>query len=69
MADAPRRDLTGSGLSQRPSVLRLISLATLPFVVLATVSVWRGVRESESRVAEERIAVARAAALTADAAV
>src|SRR5207244_1323939 len=60
----PRAVASGS---QRPSVLRLIALATLPFVVLATVSIWRGVGRAEARVAAERIGLARATALSADA--
>ncbi len=52
------------GVSQRPRVLGLIALATLPVLLLAALSAWRGTREAEALVTRDRVALARAAALT-----
>jgi signal transduction histidine kinase len=53
--------------AQRRRVLRLIAAAALPLLLLATASAWRAIQDAESRVTEERVALARAAALVAGA--
>ncbi|MCC6174223.1 MAG: PAS domain-containing protein [Chloroflexi bacterium] len=52
-------------LSPRRRVLGIVTLASLPLIALALYGLWLGKASSEARVSEERIAVARAAALTA----
>ncbi|HEX8967628.1 MAG TPA: ATP-binding protein [Chloroflexota bacterium] len=49
---------------QRSRVLASIALGILPLLLLAAANLWRQVQEGEQRVAEDRIALARAAALT-----
>lgn len=51
-------------LGQRSWVLGTIAIANVPLLLLVTASLWLGIREAETRVAEERTALARAAAVT-----
>ena len=50
-------------MGQRRRVLGTIAVASLPLLLLAAVSAWRGVADAESSIVEERITLARAAAL------
>jgi signal transduction histidine kinase len=50
--------------SARPRVALLIVLTTLPLLLLTALIAWRGARDAESRVEEDRHALAEAAALT-----
>jgi hypothetical protein len=50
--------------SARPRVALLIVLTTLPLLLLTALIAWRGARDAESRVEEDRHALAQAAALT-----
>ena len=52
-------------VSERTRVFRIIALASLPLLILAAVNLWQSVGEAQERVSTERIALARAAALTA----
>ncbi|MFN8634039.1 MAG: ATP-binding protein [Chloroflexota bacterium] len=52
---------------QRRQVLRIVALASLPLVVLVVIGIMQGKVLAEARVAEERVAQAQAAALTANA--
>ena len=67
MADDHARDPATTARSQRPNVLGLIALAMLPLLLLAALSSWQTVRGAEARAADERIALANAAALRAGA--
>src|SRR6476620_6458389 len=66
MSDQLAPNPVAVGRSQRPRVLGLVAAAVIPLLLLAAVSTWRGIAEAESRVADDRVAVARATALTAD---
>lgn len=50
-------------MSHRARVLSIIAVATLPLAVMAAVLLWQDVRDSEDRIGEDRIALARASAL------
>jgi len=65
VSDASARAPSTPRLGQRPRVLALFALASLPLLLLAVVYLWRGVADAEAGVTEERIALARAAALAA----
>src|SRR5215217_5634033 len=65
VSDASARAPSRPRLGQRPRVLALFALASLPLLALAVVYLWRGVADAEAGVTEERIALARAAALAA----
>ena len=52
-------------VSERTRVFSIIALASLPLLILAAVNLWQSVGEAQERVSTERIALARAAALTA----
>jgi signal transduction histidine kinase len=52
-------------MSERARVFSIIALASLPLLLLAAVNLWQSVGEALDRVSTERIALARAAALTA----
>lgn len=56
-------------MSERARVLGIIALASLPLLLLGGLNLWQGVSESQERVNAERVALARAAALTASQAV
>src|SRR5205823_8725210 len=49
---------------RRSRILISIAIGILPMVVLAAANLWRQVQEGEQRVEQDRIALARAAALT-----
>jgi len=53
--------------SQGPWLLGLVLFSSLPFLLLAAVSVWRAERSEAERVRETRVALAHSAAQTADA--
>src|SRR5437773_401125 len=52
------------GNPRRSRILVSIAIGILPMVVLAAANLWRQVQEGEQRVEQDRIALARAAALT-----
>jgi hypothetical protein len=51
--------------NQRQTVLRIVALASFPLIVLVIVGIVQGKSLAEARVAEERVALAQAGALTA----
>ncbi len=53
------------GVSERTRVFGIIALVSLPLLLLAAVNLWQSVGEAQDRVSTERVALARAAALTA----
>ena len=53
------------GVSERRRVFGIIALVTLPLLILAGVNLWQSVGTALERVGTERVALARAAALTA----
>ena len=53
------------GVSERTRVFGIITLVSLPLLLLAAVNLWQSVGEAQDRVSTERVALARAAALTA----
>src|SRR5438045_7652367 len=48
----------------RSRILAAIAIGVLPLVLLAAANLWRQVQQGEQRVADDRVALARAAALT-----
>ena len=48
----------------RSRILAAIAIGVLPLVVLAAANLWRQVQQGEQRVADDRVSLARAAALT-----
>jgi signal transduction histidine kinase len=61
-ADSEREPSSG-GPSHRTRVLGILALAGLPLLLLAAVSLSQGVADVEAQIAEERVDLARAAAL------
>ena len=53
-------------MSQRASVLRIILLSTLPLVLLAAIWVWLAAAAERERIVDQRLALARAAALVVE---
>jgi signal transduction histidine kinase len=53
------------GLWQRRQVLWIVTLASLPLIVLVLAGIWQGKVRAEQQVADERIGLAHAGALTA----
>lgn len=47
-------------------VLGVIALPALPLMIVAAILLWRSTGEAEATIAEDRVGLARAAALTAD---
>ena len=64
LAGPPSR-ATGRTLTQRRDVVLIVVAASLPLILLVLLGILQGKALAESRVAEERIALARAGALTA----
>src|SRR6266545_7452592 len=64
MAGQDSTNTRAKPVSQRLRVLGAIALGVLPLVLLAAANLGRQVQEGERRVGEDRIALARAAALT-----
>jgi signal transduction histidine kinase len=52
------------GVSRRRQVLWIVALASVPLIVLVLAGIWQGKVRAERQVAEERIGLARAGALT-----
>src|SRR6188474_1729908 len=74
MHDAPNRDdpvqtedRASRSPSQRRQVIRIVAAASVPLIVLVLIGIVQGKVLAEARVAEERIALAQAGALTANA--
>src|SRR5688572_13860495 len=53
--------------NQRRLVLRIVAVASVPLIVLVVIGIVQGKALAEARVAEERVALAQAGALTATA--
>jgi signal transduction histidine kinase len=53
--------------SQRPRVLGLIALVTLPLVALSVLTLWQDYRDERAQIAADRVRLAQAAALALDA--
>ncbi len=64
LADDTNSNLPARPRSQRLRLLAMIAVGVLPLVLLAAANLGRQVQEGERRVSDERIALARAAALT-----
>lgn len=64
---APHPQAGAPAWGQRRHVLRIVALASLPLIVLVVIGIVQGKVRAEARVAEERVAQAQAAALTANA--
>src|SRR6266511_5520375 len=64
LADDTNSNLPARPRSQRLRLLAMIAVGVLPLVLLAAANLGRQVQEGERRVGEDRIALARAAALT-----
>ena len=64
---ADTSDTVGPRLGQRRRVLGTIALAALPLLLLAALSLWQSVADLEASIVEQRVDLARAAALAADA--
>jgi signal transduction histidine kinase len=65
MNDGTDRAPVGRSLTQRRDVIVIVAAASLPLIVLVVVGILQGIALAERRVAEERIALARAGALVA----
>ena len=61
----PMSGAVGRSLTQRRDVVLIVVAASLPLIVLVVIGILQGKALAEARVAEERIALARAGALTA----
>ncbi|MBM2809352.1 MAG: hypothetical protein HW416_111, partial [Chloroflexi bacterium] len=59
--------MDGGPLSYRSRIVRAVALAAVPLMAFAAVVLWRDARAEESRTADDRIALARAAALLTEA--
>ncbi|MCC6178863.1 MAG: sensor histidine kinase [Chloroflexi bacterium] len=55
----------GSSLTRRQDVVKIVGAASLPLLLIVMVGIWQGKTLAEARVAEERLALARAGALSA----
>ena len=67
-ADAVRtEDRASRATNQRRQVLRIVAVASVPLIVLVVIGIVQGKALAEARVAEERVALAQAGALTATA--
>lgn len=67
--ESPEDELTPDGFSpnQRQTVLRIVAVASFPLIVLVIFGIVQGMTLAEARVAEERVALAQAGALSASA--
>src|SRR5205823_15059303 len=54
-------------MSQRLRILRIVALILVPVVAVVVFAIWREVQDGEAQVARDRVALARAAALTTEA--
>jgi hypothetical protein len=67
--ETPEREPSSNGSSpnQRRQVLRIVAVASFPLIVLVIIGIVQGKALAEARVAEERVALAQAGALSASA--